>query len=63
MCVCKCKTYTGEKQCPQGGIDKAHDLVRKENAQEAEEQQDNKTYKQHAIPPSEVVLGLPRKKE
>lgn len=36
MCVFKCKTYTGKKQGPQGGIDKAHDLVTKENAQEAE---------------------------
>lgn len=45
MCVCKCKTYTGEEQCPQGGIDKGHHVVTKENAQEAEEQQDNEEHK------------------
>lgn len=41
MGVFKSETYTGEEQRPQGGIDKAHDPMVKENAQEAEEQQDN----------------------
>lgn len=41
MSVFKCETYTGEDQCPHWAIDKAHYPVMKENAQEAEEQQDN----------------------
>lgn len=41
MGVFECETYTGEQQCPQRGIDEAHDPVTKENAQDAEEQQDN----------------------
>lgn len=39
--VFRSETYTGEKQCSQGGIDKAHDPLTKEDAEEAEEQQNN----------------------
>lgn len=63
MGVFKCETYTGEDQCPQGAIDKAHYPVMKENAQEAEEQQDNQAHKQHAPTLCEVILGLPKKKK
>lgn len=52
------KTYAGEQQRPQGGIDNVQDPVTDEDAEDGEEQQDDQTHKEHAPAGSEVVLAL-----
>lgn len=52
------KTYAGENQSPQWGIDNVQDLVTDKNAEDAEKCQDDQAHKQHTPTGSEVIFAL-----
>lgn len=54
------ETHTGEKQGPQGRVDKVEDLVAEKDAEDREEEQNNQAHKKYAMAGCEVIFALKR---
>lgn len=52
------RTYTGEEQRSQSSIHNLQNLILDEDAEDAENNQDDKTDKEHAVTGGEVIFGL-----
>lgn len=52
------ETHTGEKQGPQGCVDKVEDLVAEKDAENREDEQNNQAHKKYAMAGCEVVFAL-----
>lgn len=58
VCVNKLFTYTGEEQCPQGGIHNVQNVVFNKDAEDGEEEEHNEADKQNTPTGREVIFGL-----
>lgn len=52
------ETYTGEKQGPQGCVDKVEDFVAEKDAEDREDEQNNQAHKKYAVAGCEVIFAL-----